>query len=330
MKTRAVTAAAAVLALTAMYIPISQAGTPFTYQGSLSEAGAVAEGIYDFRFAIYATASGGAPLAGPIPCNEVAVGHGLFAVTLDFGEGVFTGDQRWLEIGVRSSGIEEPFVTLTPRQPLLPVPYALHAQQVGTVTVVELALGGRSAWASHIYAGPGVYVVTVTVTDDDTGSATASSEYVVLYEPTAGFVTGAGWIESPPGAYRLDPSIAGRAHFGFVSRYQKGANVPSGRTEFRFQAADLDFRATDFEWLVIAGAQAKFKGWGQINRQGDYGFMVSARDSALPGGGDADAFRIQIWDRATEIVVYDNQFEDDPLADATTAIGGGAIAIHAQ
>jgi hypothetical protein len=25
------------------------------------------------------------PVAGPIPCNEVAVGHGLFAVTLDFG-----------------------------------------------------------------------------------------------------------------------------------------------------------------------------------------------------------------------------------------------------
>jgi hypothetical protein len=200
----------------------------------------------------------------------------------------------------------------------------------GTVTVVELALGARSASASHTYAGPGVYVVTVTVTDDDTGSATASSEYVVLYDPTAGFVTGGGWIQSPPGAYRSDPSIVGKAHFGFVSRYKKGATVPSGNTEFRFQAADLDFRATDFEWLVIAGAQAKFKGWGQINRQGDYGFMVSARDSALPGGGDADAFRIQIWDRATEIVVYDNQFEDDELADATTAIGGGAITIHAK
>jgi len=200
----------------------------------------------------------------------------------------------------------------------------------GTMTFVELDLGDRSAWASHTYPAPGVYVVTVTVTDDDTGSATASSEYVVLYDPTGSFVTGGGWIQSPPGAYVLDPLITGRAHFGFVSRYHRDANVPSGKTEFRFHAADLDFRATDFEWLVVAGAHAKFKGWGQINRAGDYGFMVSARDSALPGGGDADAFRIQIWDRATEIVVYDNQFEDDELADATTAIGGGAITIHAK
>ena len=42
---------------------------------------------------------------------------------------------------------------------------------------------------------------------------------ITVYDPNAGFVTGGGWIDSPLGAYIPDPALAGRANFGFVSKY---------------------------------------------------------------------------------------------------------------
>jgi hypothetical protein len=67
---------------------------------------------------------------------------------------------------------------------------------------------------------------------------------------------------------------------------------------------------------------------GQINGQGNYGFMLSARDGQRPGGGGSDKFRIKIWDKATDTVVYDNQMGADEIGDPTTVIGGGSIVVH--
>ena len=68
-------------------------------------------------------------------------------------------------------------------------------------TLVSLTgSGNASCSASQTYTAAGVYTVGVTVTDDDTGSATTKYEYVVVYDPSAGFVTGGGWIQSPAGA----------------------------------------------------------------------------------------------------------------------------------
>jgi len=61
---------------------------------------------------------------------------------------------------------------------------------------------------------------------------------------------------------------------------------------------------------------------------GDYGFMLTAIDAALTPSTEVDRFRIKIWDRATEQVIYDNQMGDSDDADPTTAIGGGSIVIH--
>jgi hypothetical protein len=115
------------LALSFIFHPSAFAQTTaFTYQGRLDTSGAPASGSYDLRFAIYDAASGGTAVAGPLTNSPVGVSNGFFTVTLDFGAGVFTGADRWLEIAVRTNG-GGAFTPLSPRQPLTPAPYAIYA-----------------------------------------------------------------------------------------------------------------------------------------------------------------------------------------------------------
>ena len=120
-------------------------GTAFVYQGQLNDSGAPANGNYDLRFAIYNSANlPGTLVAGPLTNSAVAVSNGLFTVNLDFGSGVFTGPARWLDIGVRTNGSAGAFTALSPRQPLLPTPYAIFANGASNLlgTLPASQLGG--------------------------------------------------------------------------------------------------------------------------------------------------------------------------------------------
>ena len=116
-------------------------GTAFTYQGELQNNGLPAKGTYNLMFSLFNTSSGGSAIAGPVTTNGVVVSNGLFAVLIDFGPGVFTGTNYWLEIGVESNGISS-FTTLAPRQQLTPTPYAIMANSasnlLGTLPTAQL------------------------------------------------------------------------------------------------------------------------------------------------------------------------------------------------
>ena len=120
-------------------------------------------------------------------------------------------------------------------------------------------INGQIITGEHNYTMPGVYAVTLSIRDKCGVSVTELYQYIVVYDPSGGFVTGGGWINSPLGAYTGDPLLSGKANFGFVSKYKKGATVPTGNTEFQFKAGDLKFKSYVYEWLVIAGKKAKFK-----------------------------------------------------------------------
>ena len=199
----------------------------------------------------------------------------------------------------------------------------------GDGTSSSASVGGTGqASGEHVYTTPGVYTITVTVTDDEGDSGQGSFQFVVVFDPDGGFVTGGGWIYSPPGAFAADPTLDGKASFGFVSRYKKGASVPMGNTEFQFRAAMLNFHSFEYEWLVVAGARAQYKGRGTINGMGNYGFMLTLIDGGLSGGGGVDRFRFKIWDGMTDEVVYDNEVGVADGADPSTMLGGGSIKIH--
>jgi Concanavalin A-like lectin/glucanases superfamily/PKD domain len=181
---------------------------------------------------------------------------------------------------------------------------------------------------THTYTAAGVYVVSLSVTDSDGASSgpVAYEQYVVIYNPLNGFVTGAGQIQSPAGAYIPDPSASGRAIFGFSAKYQNGASVPQGTTRFRFQTGGLVFESTSYQWLVVGGPKAQFKGAGTVNGNLGYTFILTAIDGEISGGGGADKFRIKITGPGG--LVYDNQFNAPDSANPTTLVTVGSITIH--
>jgi hypothetical protein len=205
--------------------------------------------------------------------------------------------------------------------------------------IVTPILGGAMVTASVTFATPGIYQISLIVIDSFGGTDTVTTvgdftAFVVIFDPDGSHVTGGGWINSPIGAYTPDPDLTGKASFGFVAKYVKGTTTPTGETEFLFKAGDLEFYSDNYEWLVVAGARAMFKGTGTINGEGEYKFMITAIDGKLQGGGGADKFRIKIWleDDITgeETIIYDNMLgaEEDAELGVTTLLGGGSIVIH--
>jgi hypothetical protein len=181
--------------------------------------------------------------------------------------------------------------------------------------------------ATLSFTEPGVYNLCVSGVDSSNNTGPEECVFLAVYDPDGGFVSGGGWIMSPEGAYADDPLLTGKANFGFVSKYKKGATVPTGNTQFHFKAGNLNFHSDSYEWLVVnqAGNNAQYKGSGTINgglapNNEAYKFMIWAKD--LDPDAD-DTFRIKIWwedEYGEETLVYDNGFDQ--------TIGGGNIKIH--
>jgi BclA C-terminal domain len=179
--------------LLCLFLPLSAAtvcaqGTAFTYQGRLNDGAAPAGGIYDLRFTIYDSSGGPAVVAGPLTNSATAVSNGLFTATLDFGAGVFTGANRWLEIGVRTNGAGA-FVTLTPRRPLTPSPYAIYSANSAVAATANGVAPGS-------VTGAGIAAGTITAANIGNGQVIKSLNGLtdnVTISPGAGIgITGIG------------------------------------------------------------------------------------------------------------------------------------------
>src|SRR5947209_848432 len=85
-------------------LTIMAQGTSFTYQGRLADTNGAATGSYDIVSTLWANSTGAPQIGGNVTNSGVSVTNGLFVMTLDFGAGIFTGPDRWLEISVRTNG----------------------------------------------------------------------------------------------------------------------------------------------------------------------------------------------------------------------------------
>jgi hypothetical protein len=128
------------LSVQAEHVSQASIGTAFSYQGRLDDGGNPANGMYDFQFRLYDSPSG-TNQVGSVDIKEgVEVIDGLVSVQLDFGP-VFDGTALYLEIAVKPTGGGGVYDVLDPRQPLSPVPYALHAASIADGTVTSSKIG---------------------------------------------------------------------------------------------------------------------------------------------------------------------------------------------
>lgn len=178
--------------------------------------------------------------------------------------------------------------------------------------------------------GVGVHDVCVRATGTDlAGSASVTDCHeVVVYDASAGFVTGGGWVASPAGAYGPDGSLAGKASFGLVSKYHKGATTPSGRTQLSLPAAGMTFHSSGYDWLLVAEGSSQVSGTGVVSGlgaayDGEWAFRLWAVDGGVSSGPGQDSLRIKIFrDTASgEVVLYDSAGAD---------LGGGSVVVHAR
>lgn len=191
-------------------------------------------------------------------------------------------------------------------------------------TVNELT-GGVSA--NYTFSEAGIYHLQLVVADDDGGSGSASTvagedAYIVVYDTSAGFVTGGGWLQTDAGDYAEGFAGGGRVSFAFVTKYLPGASVPSGNFLIKF--AGLTLKSNNFNWLIVSGERAQFQGTGVIDGLGTFGFRVSVFDGDTSG----DRIRIEIWNLVTGLTLFDTQWGDDLDADIQTLLGGGSVQIH--
>jgi hypothetical protein len=120
-------------------------GSAFTYQGRLIDANKPADGLYDFQFKLFDDANTvtGDQVGSDFNTPDVDVIDGYFTVELAFGSDVFDGNAVWLEIDVRPGDSNDPnaFITLSPRQEVTPIPYALQTRGIFVDKAENVGLG---------------------------------------------------------------------------------------------------------------------------------------------------------------------------------------------
>jgi len=108
----------------------------------LNSGGAPASGLYDYRFKLYADALANTQVGSSYATNAIGVTNGLFVTAIDFGAGIFTGANFWLEVDVKTNGGTS-YSVLTPLQAVAPTPYALFATTAsnvsGTVSAAQIS-----------------------------------------------------------------------------------------------------------------------------------------------------------------------------------------------
>ncbi len=283
-------ASAAVCGLLTAVNPAFAQGTAFAYQGRLQNNGSPANGMYNLTFSLFTTGSGGAAIAGPVTNNGVFITNGLFTATMDFGSNVWNGATNWLQISVATNGVSS-FSPLTPRQQLMPVPYAMFAESVGSFsgTVPSGALAGtyssaitlNNAANSFIGNGAGLTGVNA-LTLGGFGSCNLPCYWNLT--GNAGTMAGLNFVgttDNQPLEMHVNNLRAMRYEFGGISAYAAslGYSVPNGAPNI-IGGSPANAAAPGAVGVVIAGGGAtNYLGLGS------YTNCVSADFGVIGGGG---------------------------------------------
>jgi large repetitive protein len=180
--------------------------------------------------------------------------------------------------------------------------------------------------ASYSFASAGTYHVSLTVSDDDGGTASTSTingvnAYLLVTDMTRGYVLGNGSFTSTAGSNTLDPAWSGLATLNTAVLYQSDGTL-LGTTEFQFGSSL--FRSTTCDSVNKNGTRAQIQGSGTINGTGSYRFRLVLIDGGSTG---TDRVRMRIWNRDTGNLVYDNQMGSSDDGGTGSTLTAGSIVI---
>ncbi len=202
-------------------------GTAFTYQGEITQAEAPA-GPVDLRFRLFDAPTVGAQIGPQLSATNVTPANGRFAVTLDFGAGIFAGSARYLEIQVAVAGSNS-YTILSPRQNVTPAPYALFAANVSP-TAVPWSFSGTNAifTGGNVGAGTAAPSARLHVSGSDPGTGLALNVNNNLYVRPSGSFVGVNRTTSVTGAefFGVDAPISGALFGGMYIRTTSATGKP--------------------------------------------------------------------------------------------------------
>ncbi|MEQ1605431.1 MAG: tail fiber domain-containing protein [Pyrinomonadaceae bacterium] len=205
----------------------SAQSSEFSYQGQLQNASALANGVFDFEFALFGSAFGGSQLGSTQPRSGVNVANGIFSVSLDFGN-QFDGTSRFLEIRVRQSG-GGAYTTLSPRQTIASSPYAvrsLDAQNaVNSQTAANAANATNAVTATTANNFTGPLAGDVTGTQGSTTVARLRGTNVAVATPTNGQVLK---FNSGANQWQADTDNIGSGGGGTITGVTAGTGLTGG------------------------------------------------------------------------------------------------------
>ncbi|MDW8311066.1 MAG: hypothetical protein RMK20_16965, partial [Verrucomicrobiales bacterium] len=358
MKTNPITGAALALALFSTLNPqlstCQAQGTAFTYQGRLDSGGLPANGSFDLRFSIFDAASGGVLVAGPLTNSATAVSNGLFTVALDFGAGPFSGAARWLEIAVRTNG-GGAFTTLSPRQPILPAPYAIRAANAGTAaSATSVAVGAVATAGLQDGSVTSAKIADGTITAADVNAGSFATTFWKT-DGNAGTTPGThflGTTDNQPlevrvnnqRALRLEPrpqspNVIGGAASNSVSAGLEGATIAGGGvplypnriTNNYATIGGGTFHLAGGAWATIAGGRDNVALGEHSTVGGGWGNKASILGATVGGGelNTADGLRATVGGGEGNTAIggwstVSGGFQNTAIGNEAT-VGGGAF-----
>lgn len=270
-----------------------------TYQGRVAQDGVPITGTCDFEFRLFNDSAAGNVVGQTVTRSGVMVEGGLFTTQLDFGAGVFNGEDRYLEATLRCPAGSGQFTLLTGRQALTPTPYAIYAVATGS--------SGGSGWSLTGNAGTNPATNFIGTTDNQALEIRVNNTRVYRFEPETGLpantapniVGGQSANFASPGVFAA--TIAGGGFltiFGpFANRVTDNLGTVGGGADN--QAGDGSGTPGDASGATVAGglgnvasgSRATIGGGGSNNAGGSNttigGGTVNAAggDNATVGGG---------------------------------------------